>query len=481
MKHKLPVHFEHYANPMVHPVTGETISSYKKLMNDPATAEVWQTAFGKDFGGMAQGDNKTGQKGTDAMFVMTREDIAHAHAAGNFFTYANPVVDYCPQKEDPYRIRITAGRNLVTYEGNASVRMADLDTAKMHWNSVISMKDARYMCLDIKNFYLTAKLEYFEYMKMPLSLFPSWIVEQYNLNELAIKGWVYIEMRHMVWGLPQAGILANKRLRRKLAPFGYHECVNTPGLWRHETRAISFTLVVDDFGVKYVRKEDVDHLIASIKSTYSLTKDWTGNMYCGITLEWDYENRHVNISMPGYIKKRFARVRVHNAQKVADMPLLTGAEAIQNRGTSPPPGRHHSKTGRQRHQTGPTNCGKHIILCPGGQYDSINGPQFHCRGTNKSNGANNGKMHTIIGLPRGTCGRESPLPQVRHDNEHSLGRLISFGSEGPKQGMRPFLFGVATHGGRTNLFEWGIPCHVSSLPQQLRPNWAPFTTTVKQA
>jgi hypothetical protein len=62
MTHELPVHFEHYANPMVHPVTGETISSYKKLMNDPATAEVWQTAFGKDFGGMAQGDNKMGQK-----------------------------------------------------------------------------------------------------------------------------------------------------------------------------------------------------------------------------------------------------------------------------------------------------------------------------------------------------------------------------------------------------------------------------------
>ena len=50
------INFEHYANPMAHPVTGKTISSYFKIMNDPATAEVWQTAFGKDFGGMAQGD-----------------------------------------------------------------------------------------------------------------------------------------------------------------------------------------------------------------------------------------------------------------------------------------------------------------------------------------------------------------------------------------------------------------------------------------
>jgi hypothetical protein len=111
-------------------------------------------------------------------------------------------------------------------------------------------------------------------------------------------------MKRAVWGLPQAGILANKRLRRKLAPFGYHKCVNTPGLWRHEIRVISFTLVVDDFGVKYVKKEDVDHLIASIKSTYSLTEHWTDDMYCGITLDWDYENRHVYISMPGYIKKK---------------------------------------------------------------------------------------------------------------------------------------------------------------------------------
>jgi hypothetical protein len=47
---------------MIHPTTGEIISSYKRLMHDPATAKVWQTAFGKDFGGMAQGDLKTGKR-----------------------------------------------------------------------------------------------------------------------------------------------------------------------------------------------------------------------------------------------------------------------------------------------------------------------------------------------------------------------------------------------------------------------------------
>jgi hypothetical protein len=171
-----PIKFKHYANPMVHPTTGETISSYKKLMNDPDTAEVWQTAFGKDFGGMCQGDNKTGQKGTNAMFMMTHNEIAQALRAKRVFTYGNPVVDHRPQKEDPNQIRITAGGNLINCEEEISERTADINTAKLHWNSMISTNGAQYMCLDIGNFYLSAALEYFEYMRMPLALFPEWII-----------------------------------------------------------------------------------------------------------------------------------------------------------------------------------------------------------------------------------------------------------------------------------------------------------------
>ncbi len=155
------------------------------------------------------------------------------------------------------------------------------------------------MCLDIKNFYLTAKLEYFEYMQMPLDPFPIWIQNQYNLKNVAYNGYVHLEMRRAVWGLPQAGIIANKWLHLKLALFGYFQHVNTPGLWYHKLRRISFTLVVDDFGVNYVNKADVYHLLASIKLTYTLTEDWTSNLYCGIALAWDYYNRTVDISMLG--------------------------------------------------------------------------------------------------------------------------------------------------------------------------------------
>jgi hypothetical protein len=128
-------------------------------------------------------------------------------------------------------------------------------------------------------------------------------------------------MRQAVWGLPQAGILPNKRLCRKLAPFAYFESTNTPGLWPQESKPITFTIVIDNFGVKYVNKANVDHLLSSITQMYKLTKDWTGNLYHGITLNWDYVNRTVDISMPGYIKQKFQEYEHVTAKKLKKCPF----------------------------------------------------------------------------------------------------------------------------------------------------------------
>ncbi len=164
--------YAHFASPMVPPTTAETITSYKRLMNDPETTEIWQTAYGKDFGEMAQGDNKTGQAGTNSVFIMTHGEINIAMKAGQKLTYARVVVNYCPQKEDSNWIQITVGGNLITYKWDTSTCTADLTTSKLLWNSILSTKGARCMCLDLKKFYLTAALDYYEYMKIPLALFP---------------------------------------------------------------------------------------------------------------------------------------------------------------------------------------------------------------------------------------------------------------------------------------------------------------------
>ncbi len=121
---------------------------------------------------------------------------------------------------------------------------------------------------------------------------------------------------HLPWnaissvGLPQAGILANKLLHKRLLPYGYYKCTNTPGLWKHKTRSIPFTLLVDNFSEKYFGKEHVDHLIWCIKQKYELTKDWTGDLYCGIKLNWDYNVHTLDISMPGYIKRFYCDISI---------------------------------------------------------------------------------------------------------------------------------------------------------------------------
>ncbi len=84
------------------------------------------------------------------MFVMTRNEIAHAYHEKKFFTFANPVVDYHPQKDDLNHIQITAMGNLITYNRELSVRTVNINTEKLQWNSVVSIPNAKYMCIDIK-------------------------------------------------------------------------------------------------------------------------------------------------------------------------------------------------------------------------------------------------------------------------------------------------------------------------------------------
>ncbi|KAL7479054.1 hypothetical protein ACHAW6_004800 [Cyclotella cf. meneghiniana] len=132
------------------------------------------------------------------------------------------------------------------------------------WNSVISTKNAWCVTADLKLFNLTAPMDRYKYMCMPLKIIPEHIIEQYNLHEKAKNGYVYMEIRRAMYGLPQAGILANRLPKQRLAKHGYFEVAHTPGLWKHISCPISFTLLVDDFGMKY-GNEHADHLLAALQ------------------------------------------------------------------------------------------------------------------------------------------------------------------------------------------------------------------------
>ena len=108
------------------------------------------------------------------------------------------------------------------------------------------------MTMNLKEFYLNMPLKRFEYIKLRMSDVPKEIQKEYNLQEKATAdGHIYVEVRRGMYGLPQAGLIAQEELEQRLNKNGYYQSKLVPGLWLHKWRPISFTLVADNFGVKY--------------------------------------------------------------------------------------------------------------------------------------------------------------------------------------------------------------------------------------
>ena len=285
------------ANSVTDPITGQ-VQEYRHLIKGPDKA-VWETSFANELGRLAQGVGSRDKKGTGTIFFIKREEVPQ----GRQVTYGRIVSSIRPQKTETHRTRLTVGGDRLEYPGNVSTPTAKLTTAKCLINSTISTPDARFAVFDISNFYLGTPMDRYEYMRLPLSIIPAEIVAQYKLRDIATAdGWVYTEIRRGMYGLKQAGLIANQQLQQHLAKFGYAPTPRTPGLWKHATRDIAFSLVVDDFGVKYVGRDNAEHLLSALRELYSVSTDWDGELYCGVSINWDYHNRHVDISMPGYVE-----------------------------------------------------------------------------------------------------------------------------------------------------------------------------------
>ena len=167
---------------------------------------------------------------------------------------------------------------------------ASLDLVNLLINSVLSRKVARFVCFDIKNFYLGTPLDRPEYSPIHLKETPKEFIAEYNLTAYAPYGWVYFRIRKGVYGLPQARKLANELLRKRLANKGYYEAATTPGLWFNKWRPVMFYLTVDDFGIEYVGKHHAKHLLDTLQEHYTITTNWEGKKYAGIDIGLDYKS-----------------------------------------------------------------------------------------------------------------------------------------------------------------------------------------------
>jgi hypothetical protein len=209
-----------------------------------------------------------------------------------------------PRRKRKHRIRLTVGGNRIDYPGNKSTQMANLTTAKLLINSTISTPGAKCLGINLANFYLSTPMPNPKYMHLRLDIIPNKIIDHYNLHDIVTPdGWVYIKIWKGMYGLPQAGVLANQLLQKRLAIKGYYQCQHTPGLWCHVWQNIMFCLVVNDFGIKVTNMHDMDHLVNSLKEHHTMAINMTGSLFCGIHLTWNYTLGLVDCHMPRYINK----------------------------------------------------------------------------------------------------------------------------------------------------------------------------------
>ena len=164
------------ANAVLDSDSGEMLEHRQLLHHKDSKAQkIWTRSaadeFGRLFQGVSVGSNK-GQRieGTNAFFFIKHSQVPK-HKIKDI-TYARVVCTIRPTKEDAHRTRITVGGNRINYHSDVGTPTAHLETAKLLLNSVLSRSNAKFMTLDLANFYLMTTMEDFEYMRIKIDDIP---------------------------------------------------------------------------------------------------------------------------------------------------------------------------------------------------------------------------------------------------------------------------------------------------------------------
>eukprot|EP00956_Cyclotella_meneghiniana_P020333 scaffold35676_cov69-Cyclotella_meneghiniana.AAC.2 len=263
---------DHIAFAVIDEETGKALE-YRDLIKLDKYKDVWSKSYANELGRLTQGIRDI--PGTNTMFFIHKSEIPEDRRKD--ITYGRIVVVIRPQKKEQECTRLTVGGNLIDYPWEVATPTADLTIAKLLFNSVISTPGAVFVVMDCKNFYLMTPMKRPEFMRLQMSLIPDEIIEKYNLKEkVDDRGWVYVRIEQGMYGLPQA-----KRLDKE----GYYQCQYTPGLWRHKWRPITFSLVVDDFGIKTIGLSHAKHLKQVLEKYYEVTVDWKGELFLSCSLK----------------------------------------------------------------------------------------------------------------------------------------------------------------------------------------------------
>jgi hypothetical protein len=263
---------------------------------------------------------------------------------------------------------------------------------------------------------------------------------EYQLQKLAKNRHVMARIDKGMYGLPQAGILANKILNEQLEPHGYRECEHTPGLWCHNTRALMFSLVVDDFGIQYTHLPDAQHLLAALKQHYeAITVDWTGSLFCGISLQWNYTNRMVDLSMPHYVQDASTKFEHQAPIKSEHQPHWHNPPQFGVKTQLTEPVDNSAPLNKQE-----TLCLQQItskFLYYSRAVDPTMNVALSTLATNQRNATDQAGCYKIPQLLHHTPACHHTLSRFRYDPQDPLRRVIQLGTTSTQSHGRAFLPG----------------------------------------
>jgi hypothetical protein len=260
-------------------------------------------------------------------------------------TYYNPQTKETINDESKktYRVRGTIGGDKINYPGEVSAQTANMESVKilvqgvLHDRHVKKQSETEFITLDIKDYYLGAPLDRPEYVRIHRKFIPQKTIDKYNLEQYMHNDSVLFEVTKCMYGLPQAGYLSQVRLIKHLKKHGYtqHEHVNC--LFQHKDNGVSFTLVVDDFGVKIPNRKAAWHLINSLQEMYKLHIDWEGKKYLGFHIHFNHRAQHVVMDMPKYVEHLKAQFHPNTTPAGKGSPAVYQAPNIGKQSQKPTP------------------------------------------------------------------------------------------------------------------------------------------------
>jgi len=209
------------------------------------------------------------------------------------------------------RVRWTVGGDRISCPFDVGTNTAALPTVNALFHACVS-ENAHFATIDIKDFYLGAELPSPESIRVFLDHTPPPLLDELGIAPFiqyqSSRPFCFFDLSKTVPGLPQSGHFSQLELLELLQSHGYSQ-TSTPMLFRHSHLPISFTLVVDDFGIKYDSPSDLDHLLSCLSSKYVLKTHRTGTKYkyLGYTIDYDRAARLLTLSMPDYIPNLLAQ------------------------------------------------------------------------------------------------------------------------------------------------------------------------------